>query len=43
MVTSPNGTTFAGLKVMEEKNIRSIMVDTVKAATNRSKELAKGK
>jgi len=43
MVTSPNGTTFAGLKVMEEKNIRRIMVATVEAATNRSKELAKGK
>lgn len=43
MVTSPNGTTFAGLKVMEEKNIRAIMVATVKAATARSKELAKGK
>ena len=43
MVTSPNGTTFAGLKVMEEKNIRKIMVATVDAATRRSKELAKGK
>lgn len=43
MVTSPNGTTFAGLKVMEEKNIRAIMVAAVEAATARSKELAKGK
>lgn len=43
MVTSPNGTTFAGLKVMEEKNIRAIIVAAVEAATNRSKELAKGK
>ena len=43
MVTSPNGTTFAGLRVMESNNIREIMVATVKAATKRSKELAKGK
>ena len=43
MVTSPNGTTFAGLKVMEAHKIRDIMVATVKAATRRSKELAKGK
>lgn len=43
MVTSPNGTTFAGLKVMEEKKLREIMVATVKAATKRSRELAKGK
>ncbi|HQH17402.1 MAG TPA: pyrroline-5-carboxylate reductase [Smithella sp.] len=43
MVTSPNGTTFEGLKVMEANNIRKIMVATVQAATRRSKELAKGK
>lgn len=43
MVTSPNGTTFAGLKIFEEKNIRGIIVAAVKAATKRSKELAKGK
>ena len=43
MVTSPNGTTAAGLKVMEEKNIRAIIVATVEAATKRSKELASGK
>ncbi|MBP9013903.1 MAG: pyrroline-5-carboxylate reductase [Smithella sp.] len=43
MVTSPNGTTFEGLKVMEANNIRKIMVATVHAATRRSKELAKGK
>jgi pyrroline-5-carboxylate reductase len=43
MVTSPNGTTFAGLKVMEEKNIRAIIVSAVEAATKRSKELACGK
>jgi pyrroline-5-carboxylate reductase len=43
MVTSPNGTTFAGLKVMEKRKIRDTIIATVKAATNRSKELAKGK
>ncbi len=43
MVTSPNGTTFAGLKVMEKKNIRGTIIATVEAATRRSKELAKGK
>jgi pyrroline-5-carboxylate reductase len=43
MVTSPNGTTFAGLKVMEEKNIRAIIIAAIEAATKRSKELAGGK
>lgn len=43
MVTSPNGTTFAGLKVMEEKNLRAIIVAAVEAATTRSRELASGK
>lgn len=43
MVTSPNGTTFAGLQVMEKKKIRNIIIAAVAAATNRSKELAKGK
>lgn len=43
MVTSPNGTTFAGLKVLEEKNIRAIIIAAVQTATRRSKELAAGK
>ncbi len=43
MVTSPGGTTAAGLKVMEEKEIREIISAAIKAATRRSKELAKGK
>ncbi len=43
MVTSPGGTTAAGLKVMEEKNLRDIIIATVEAATKRSEELAKGK
>ncbi|HRS96975.1 MAG TPA: pyrroline-5-carboxylate reductase [Smithella sp.] len=43
MVTSPGGTTFAGLKVLEEKNFRGIITAAVKAATSRSRELAAGK
>jgi pyrroline-5-carboxylate reductase len=43
MVTSPGGTTAAGLKVMEEKNLRKIIIAAVEAATRRSKELAGGK
>ncbi len=43
MVTSPGGTTAAGLKVMEEKNIRATIIAGVEAATRRSKELASGK
>lgn len=43
MVTSPNGTTFAGLQVMEKKKMRDIIIATVEAATNRSREMAKGK
>jgi pyrroline-5-carboxylate reductase len=43
MVTSPGGTTAAGLKVMEEKNIRKIIAAAVEAATKRSRELAAGK
>ncbi len=43
MVTSPNGTTFAGLQVMEEKNLRAIIIAAIEAATKRSKELAGGK
>ncbi len=39
MVTSPGGTTLAGLKVMEEGNLREILMAAVEAATNRSAEL----
>ncbi|KAI8888338.1 pyrroline-5-carboxylate reductase [Backusella circina FSU 941] len=39
-VTSPKGTTEAALQVMESKNIRQIMKDTVFAAEKRAKELA---
>lgn len=40
-VTSPGGTTQAGLKVMLEAGFFEIIVETVKRATARSKELAK--
>ncbi|MBM3162866.1 MAG: pyrroline-5-carboxylate reductase [Chlorobi bacterium] len=40
-VTTPGGTTEAGLKVMHERNIRQILVDTVSAAAARSRELMK--
>ena len=42
MVTSPGGTTIAGLAVLEEKNVRSAMIGAVAAATARSAELGKG-
>lgn len=40
-VTTPGGTTEAGLKVMDEQNIRQILVETVAAAAARSRELMK--
>jgi pyrroline-5-carboxylate reductase len=40
-VTTPGGTTEAGLKVLDEKNIRQILVETVAAAAVRSMELMK--
>jgi pyrroline-5-carboxylate reductase len=39
-VTSPGGTTMAGLQVLEEAGFRGIIADTVAAATRRSRELA---
>lgn len=41
-VSSPGGTTLAGLAVLEGAGLRGILADTVAAARNRSIELAKG-
>ncbi len=42
MVTSPGGTTIAGLSVLEEKNVRSALISAVSAAATRASELGKG-
>lgn len=41
MVTSPGGTTAAGLKIFEERGIKDIVTAVIEAATNRSKELGR--
>ncbi|MBN1278360.1 MAG: pyrroline-5-carboxylate reductase [Chlorobium sp.] len=40
-VTTPGGTTEAGLTVMQERDIRQTLIDTVSAAAERSRELKK--
>ena len=39
MVTSPGGTTIAGIQVMEEYKVRAALLKVVETATNRSREL----
>ena len=39
-VTSPGGTTIAGLHTLENGGFRGVVMDAVEAASNRSKELA---
>jgi pyrroline-5-carboxylate reductase len=39
MVTSPGGTTIAGIQVMEEYKIRATLLKTVETATRRSAQL----
>jgi len=43
MVTSPGGTTIAGLKVLEEGKIRATLMSAVEAAALRSRELGSKK
>ncbi len=42
-VTSPNGTTYAGLQVLKAREFRATMREVVAAAKTRSEELASGK
>lgn len=42
MVTSPNGTTAAGLEVLEQKGVRAAIYEAVEAAMERSRELGLG-
>ncbi|MFM9080537.1 MAG: pyrroline-5-carboxylate reductase family protein, partial [Opitutaceae bacterium] len=40
-VTSPNGTTYAGLQVLAAGGFRPLLTATVQAATARSRELSR--
>ena len=40
MVTSPGGTTISALRVLEEKSLRSALIEAIIAATNKSKEFS---
>lgn len=40
-VTSPSGTTINGLKALEEGHLRATLINAVRAATERSRELSK--
>ena len=41
-VASPGGTTIAGIHALESGGVRATMIDAVKAATERSRELGGG-
>jgi pyrroline-5-carboxylate reductase len=43
MVTSPGGTTIAGLLVLEKCAVRSAVAEAVKAAATRARELSENK
>ena len=38
LVTSPGGTTISALRVLEEKSVRSALIESIISASNRSKE-----
>ncbi len=40
MVTSPAGTTISALRVLEKKGLRSALIESIVAASNRSKEFS---
>ncbi|MDA8088684.1 MAG: pyrroline-5-carboxylate reductase [Nitrospiraceae bacterium] len=42
MVTSPGGTTQAGLNVLESRGFKNILYDTIDAAAKRARELGRG-
>ncbi len=41
MVTSPGGTTAAGVRVLEDRAVRAALIGAVQAATDRSRELGR--
>ena len=41
-VTSPKGTTEAGVRLLEDRDVRAALIDAIAAATRRSRELGTG-